>query len=57
MTNACSSSDSMSNSSPMTSREGAIMVEETGEMKVKHDTSSVAAHFLPLVQLRGFIGS
>lgn len=36
---------------------GATIEEETGEMKVKEDTTSVAAHFFFKVQFLGFSGS
>lgn len=33
------------------------MVEETGEIKVKHETSRVADHFRAWLQFSGFAGS
>lgn len=39
------------------SRAGATIVDETGEMKVKQETSTVADHFRFRVQFRGFVGS
>lgn len=41
----------------MVDKAGATIVEETGEMKVKHETNSVDTHFLGRLQLRGFAGS
>lgn len=41
----------------MVGRAGATMVEETGDMNVKQETSRVAAHFLERLQLSGFLGS
>lgn len=38
-------------------RAGAIMDEETGEMKVKQETMTTADHFLPIDQFLGFPGS
>lgn len=39
------------------SRAGATIVDETGEMKVKQETSTVADHFRLALQFRGFVGS
>ena len=36
---------------------GATIEEETGEMKVKQETTTVAAHFLRMLQFLGFAGS
>ena len=36
---------------------GAIIEEDTGDMKVKEDTTTVAAHFLLIDQFFGFSGS
>ncbi len=36
---------------------GATIDDDTGEMKVKEDTTSVAAHFFFMVQFFGFSGS
>ena len=36
---------------------GAIIEEHTGDMKVKEDTTKVAAHFLPSDQFFEFSGS
>ena len=41
----------------MESSAGATIVEDTGEMKVKHDTRNVAVHFFVWLQLRGLEGS
>lgn len=53
----CSTELVMLSWAAMAGRAGATMEEETGEMKVKEETISVAAHFLPLVQFLGFSGS
>jgi hypothetical protein len=45
------------NSLSMALSAGATMEEETGEMKVKEDTTRVAAHFLPILQFLGLSGS
>lgn len=49
--------DVIPNSVAMVDKAGATIVEETGEMKVKHETNSVDTHFLGRLQLRGFAGS
>ena len=36
---------------------GAMIEEDTGDMKVKEDTTKVAAHFLPIDHFFGFSGS
>lgn len=36
---------------------GATIDDDTGDMKVKEDTTSVAAHFFFMVQFFGFSGS
>jgi len=38
-------------------RAGAIIEEDTGDMKVKEETTSVAAHFFLIDQFLGFPGS
>ena len=45
------------NSSAMVPSAGATIDDDTGEMKVRADTSSVAAHFLRVGQFLGFSGS
>jgi hypothetical protein len=57
MTRYCSIPEVMLKSLAIWSRAGATIVEDTGEMKVKHETSSVADHFRLRLQLRGFVGS
>lgn len=49
-----STEDVILNSSARVGRAGASMVDETGDMKVKHDTRIVAVHFLYLGQFLGF---
>lgn len=57
MTRYRSMSDLMPNSSAIVDKAGDTIVDETGEMKVKHETNTVATHFLERLQLRGFVGS
>ena len=47
----------MPNSLDIDVRAGATIDDETGEMKVKDDTTMVAAHFCLNVQFLGFSGS
>ena len=47
----------MPNSSDIEVRAGATIDDETGEMRVKKDTTIVAAHFRLKVQFLGFAGS
>lgn len=47
----------MPNWSAMVPSAGATMDDDTGEMKVKADTTSVATHFLRIGQFLGFSGS
>lgn len=48
-----SRSDVMWKSSPILSKAGAIIDEDTGEMKVNADTINVAAHFFRYDQFLG----
>lgn len=57
MSRYCSMSDLIPNSCAMVGSAGATMVDDTGEMNVKHETKSVETHFLDRLQLRGFDGS
>lgn len=45
------------NSDAIVERAGATIEDETGDMKVKDDTTIVAAHFLLKLQFFGFSGS
>lgn len=47
----------MWNSDAIVERAGATIEDETGEMKVKDETTMVAAHFLLKLQFFGFSGS
>lgn len=47
----------MLNSADIALRAGATMEEDTGEMKVKQDTVTTAAHFFFIGQFLGFSGS
>ena len=47
----------MWNSDAIVERAGATIEDETGDMKVKDDTTIVAAHFLLKLQFFGFSGS
>lgn len=57
ITSACWMELVMLNSFAMTGSAGATKVDETGEMKVKHETMSVAAHLRERGQFNGFVGS
>lgn len=57
MTRARANSPSIPNSAPMSSSTGVTIVDENGEMNVKHDTRSVAVHFRCCDQFSGFDGS
>ena len=56
-TSCDSTSFVMPNSFDIDVRAGATMDDETGEMRVKKDTTIVAAHFRLKVQFLGFAGS
>ena len=47
----------MLNSLAILVKAGATIDEDTGEMKVKEETTMVAAHFFFMVQFLGFSGS
>lgn len=49
--------DVILNSSARVGSAGASMVDDTGDIKVKHDTRIVAVHFFRLGQFLGFEGS
>ena len=47
----------MARSLDIGARAGAIIEDDTGEMRVKKDTTTVMIHFLRIVQFFGFSGS
>lgn len=57
MTRYCSMSDLIPNSVAIVDNAGETIVDETGEINVKDDTSKVATHFFERLQLSGFAGS
>jgi len=56
-TNCCSTSFVILNSDAIELIAGVTIEDETGEMKVKDETTSVAAHLRRFVQFFGFSGS
>lgn len=57
MTSAWLKPGPIPSSEPIWPSAGVTMVDEKGEMKVKHETRIVAVHFLAHGQLNGFSGS
>lgn len=56
-TSCCSTSFVILNSEAIELIAGATIDDDTGEMKVKDETTNVAAHLCPFVQFLGFSGS
>ena len=56
-TNCVSNSEVIPRSLDSWSRAGATIVDATGDIKVKEDTTNVTVHFFPIDQFLGFSGS